>query len=144
MARAEWALAAQLLYREIAASPTPRDQGALHFELALVYDEKLLDHDQARVNYEQALALDPDIPAAPAPLARLYEHAARHADAARLWERAAALGRPADRARHLLRAAISVDRAGDRVEARRLAETAALAADAASDADAARDVRAER
>ena len=55
MARGEWALAAALLYREIAAATTARDRGALHLELALVYDEKLLEPDQARVNYEQAL-----------------------------------------------------------------------------------------
>src|SRR5262249_50648347 len=68
--RGEWAFAASLLYREIAAATHPRDRGALHLELALIYDEKLDDPAQAQVNYEQALAFDPTIPAAKAPLAR--------------------------------------------------------------------------
>ena len=143
MARGEWALAAQLLYREIAAAPTRRDQGALHLELALIYDEKLLEPEQARVNYEEALALDPAIPAAPRPLARIYELAARHHDAALMWERAAELARPADRAALLLRASAAAGRAGAIDNARRLAETAALAADAADDAATAREARAE-
>ena len=43
MVRGEWALVASLLYREIAAAPTPRDRGALHLELALIFEEKLDD-----------------------------------------------------------------------------------------------------
>ena len=34
---------ASLLYREIAAATTPRERGALHLELALIYDEQLDD-----------------------------------------------------------------------------------------------------
>nr|MDQ3363980.1 hypothetical protein [Myxococcota bacterium] len=104
MVRGEWALAASLLYREIAAAPHPRERGALHLELALIYEERLDDEAQAQVNYEQALAFDPTIPAAKLPLARRYEAVGRHADAARLFEDAAATARPADRA-NLLTAA---------------------------------------
>ncbi len=112
MARGEWALTAELLYREIAAASSPRDKGALHLELGMVYDEKLLDPDQARRNYEQALAHDPSIPAARRPLAHLYELAGRHGDAARWYERAADVARPAERAHLLERAALATARAG--------------------------------
>ncbi len=98
MVRGEHALAASLLYREIAAAANPRDRGALHLELALIYEERLGDANQARVNYAQALAFDPTIPAAKLPLARRYEAMARLADATRLYEAAAAEARPSERA----------------------------------------------
>ncbi len=98
MVRGEWALAASLLYREIAAAANPRDRGALHLELALIYDERLDDETQAQVNFEQALAFDPTIPAAKLPLARRYEATGRHPDAARLYREAAESVRPAERA----------------------------------------------
>ncbi len=97
MVRGEWALAASLLYREIAAAPDPRERGALHLELAMIFEEKLGDGDQAQVNYEQALAFDPTIPAAKVPLARRYEAIGRHSDAARLFLEAGASARAADR-----------------------------------------------
>lgn len=97
MVRGEWALAASLLYREIAAAPDPRERGALHLELAMIFEEKLGDGDQAQVNYEQALAFDPTIPAAKIPLARRYEQIGRHSDAARLFLEAGASARAADR-----------------------------------------------
>ena len=90
---------ASLLYREIAAAATPRDRGALHLELALIFEERLDDDAQAQVNFEQALAFDPTIPAAKLPLARRYEAIGRYADAARLYEEAADDARAADRAR---------------------------------------------
>ncbi len=104
MVRGEWALAASLLYREIAAAANPRDRGALHLELALIYEERLDDEAQAQVNYEQALAFDPTIPAAKLPLARRYETMGRHAEAAKLYAEAAAGARAADRS-NLLEAA---------------------------------------
>jgi tetratricopeptide (TPR) repeat protein len=97
MVRGEWALAASLLYREIAAAPDPRERGALHLELAMIFAEKLDDAAQAQVNYEQALAFDPTIPAAKAPLARRYEEIGRHSDAARLFLESAANARASDR-----------------------------------------------
>ncbi len=97
MVRGEWALAASLLYREIAAAANPRDRGALHLELALIFDQRLDDDAQAQVNYEQALAFDPTIPAAKLPLARRYEKISRFSDAAKLYEEAAATARAADR-----------------------------------------------
>jgi tetratricopeptide (TPR) repeat protein len=97
MVRGEWPLAASLLYREIAAAANPRDRGALHLELALIYEERLDDHVQAQANYEQALAFDPTIPAVKLPLARRYEVIGRLSDAARLYEEAAATARAADR-----------------------------------------------
>ena len=63
---------------KIAAAPNPRDRGALHLELALIFQEKLDDDAQAQVNFEQALAFDPSIPAARAPLARRYESIFAH------------------------------------------------------------------
>lgn len=89
MARGEWGLAAELVYREIAATEDQRERAALFNELGLIFDEKLLDAEQAMRCYEQALALDAEIPAAPRPLARLYELAGRHTDAAAMFERAA-------------------------------------------------------
>ncbi len=93
MVRGEWALAASLVYREIAAAVTPRERGALHFELALIYDERLGDDAQAQAHYEQALAFDPTIPAAKGPLARRYEAVGRFAEAALLYEQAAEVAR---------------------------------------------------
>jgi tetratricopeptide (TPR) repeat protein len=97
MVRGEWALAASMLYREIAGAGEPRERGALHLELAMIFEEKLDDPAQAQVNYEQALAFDPTIPAAKAPLARRYEAIGRHGDAARLYLEAGAQARAADR-----------------------------------------------
>ncbi len=128
MVRGEWALAAELLYAEIAAAPDPREAGALHHELALIFDEKLLDPDGARLNYEQALALDPEIPASPEPLARLYELAGDLASAAHMHELAAERARgDSDRGRCYQRAALCAERVGDEIEARRLYNLAALA-----------------
>jgi Tfp pilus assembly protein PilF len=105
MVRGEWALVASLLYREIAAAHSPRDRGALHLELALIFAEKLDDAAQAQVNFEQALVFDPTIPAARAPLAKRYEQTGRRAEAARLYEEAATTARAADRAALLAAAA---------------------------------------
>jgi Tfp pilus assembly protein PilF len=97
MVRGEWALVASLLYREIDAANGARERGALHLELAMIYEERLADPSQAQVNFEQALALDPTIPAARSPLARRYEAVGRYGDAARLYEESAAIARPAER-----------------------------------------------
>jgi Tfp pilus assembly protein PilF len=105
MVRGEWALVASLLYREIAASQNPRDRGALHLELALIFQERLDDSEQGQVNLEQALAFDPTIPAVRAPLARRYEAIGRRAEAAHLYEEAATSARAADRADLLAAAA---------------------------------------
>jgi tetratricopeptide (TPR) repeat protein len=137
MDRGEWPMAAELLRREIAAAPTTEAAGQLEMELAVLYDEKLLDAERARVHYEQALALDPALPGAPRPLARLYELAGRHADAARTNERAAQHARDdSQRSRLLYRAAASAERAGDVGNARRLYHLAALAAPEGDDASA--------
>ncbi len=130
MARSEWALAAELLYREIGAATTDAEAGALHLELALIYDEKLLDAEDARINYEDALRLDPESPAAPRPLARLYELGGRNADAARLGELAAERARTdSERGELYRRAAMSAERAGLEDDARRLYKLAANVAD---------------
>ena len=144
MARGEWALAASLLYREIAATDPPREKGALHLELALILDEKLDDDPQAQVNYEQALALDPSIPAAKLPLARRYEAIDRFAEAAQLYEDAAAIARPSDRG-ELLEAAVRARTAsaGTSVEpaaARRDLDVELAAAEAAGELDVAREL----
>jgi tetratricopeptide (TPR) repeat protein len=137
MDRGEWPMAAELLRREIAAAPTTEAAGQLEMELAVLYDEKLLDAERARVHYEQALALDPALPGAPRPLARLYELAGRHADAARTNELAAQHARDdSQRSRLLYRAAVSAERAGDVPNARRLYHLAALAAPEGDDASA--------
>jgi tetratricopeptide (TPR) repeat protein len=137
MDRGEWPMAAELLRREIAAAPTTEAAGQLEMELAVLYDEKLLDAERARVHYEQALALDPALPGAPRPLARLYELAGRHADAARTNELAAQHARDdSQRSRLLYRAAVSAERASDVPNARRLYHLAALAAPEGDDASA--------
>ncbi len=129
MAHGEWALAAELIYAEISAATTPREKGALHFELALVYDEKLLDAEQARVNYEQALELDPEIPAAPQPLARLYELVMRHEDAMRMAELAAERSdSDLERGQLWRQAARNAERAGLGDDARRLYNLSAMTA----------------
>lgn len=143
MARGEWALTAGLLDREIAAAPTARDRGALHLELALVFDEKLLDPDAARRHYEAALAEDPTIPAVPRPLARIYALAGRYRDAATMLEEAARLAPTGERAALLARAAADAARAGDRQRAVELANAAADAALAVGNHEAAARARAE-
>jgi len=112
MARGEWALAAELTYREISASTDTEELGALYLELALIFDEKLLDAPQALANYEQALTLDPTIPAAPRPLARLYELASRYEDAAEMYQKAAELTPdPTERGRLYRHAAMNAEQA---------------------------------
>lgn len=121
MARGEWALAAELTYREIAATSEEDEQGALYLELALIYDEKLLDAAQAVINYEQALALDPEIPAAPKPLARLYELANRHGEATHMFQKAARCARSKeDRALLLRHAATNAEQSGQPDRAKEL------------------------
>ena len=143
MARGEWALTAELLDREIAAATTSRDRGALHLELALVFDEKLLDPDAARRHYEAALADDPTIPAVPRPLARIYELAGRYRDAATMLAQAATLAPTGERAALLSRAAADAARAGERSRAVELANAAADAALAVGNHEAAARARAE-
>lgn len=129
MARGEWNIAADMVMQEIARVSDPREAGALHLELALIYDEKLLDAKRARDSYERALELDPEIPAAPRPLARLYELEGRFRDAALMHERAAyALRSTSQRAQLLQRAAESAELAGSIVDARRLYRSAVEAA----------------
>ncbi|MBL8626978.1 MAG: hypothetical protein JNK64_37160 [Myxococcales bacterium] len=143
MARGEWALTAELLDREIALAGSARDRGALHLELALVFDEKLLDPDAARRHYEAALADDPSIPAVPRPLARIYELAGRYRDAATMLGQAAAMAPQGERAALLARAAADAARAGDRARAVELANAAADAALAVGNHEAAARARAE-
>src|SRR5262249_32094192 len=70
--RGEWALVAELLYREIDAAATSAEKARLHEELAAIYEERLLDPDGAIRNYESALELQPAAGAPPPALARLY------------------------------------------------------------------------
>lgn len=139
MSRGEWGLTAELLYREIAAAAAgpgdaSREMAALYNELGLIFDQKLGDPEQAQRCYEHALGLDPAIPAAPKPLARLYELAGRDADAAAMYETAAALATAeVERGTLLRRAADCAERAGHAHDASRLI---ALAARLAGDPDA--------
>ena len=139
MVRGEWALVASLLYREIAAAGSPRDRGALHLELALIYAEKLDDPAQAQVNFEQALAFDPTIPAARAPLAARYEAIGRFFDAARLYDEAASAARPSDRAQLLASAARCRSSANEAAGQSELASKLATA-DAAGELEAASEL----
>jgi tetratricopeptide (TPR) repeat protein len=135
MVRGEWQLAASLMYREIAAAAHPRDRGALHLELAMIYEERLDDAVQAQANFEQALAFDPTIPAVKLPLARRYEAIGRSSDAARLYEEAAGHARPADRAGLLEAAARCRQAAAEAAEPDLVAQLDR--AEAAGDLDAA-------
>lgn len=126
MARGEWALAAELTYREISAQTDDEEKGALYLELALIFDEKLLDAPQAVVNFEQALKLDPSIRAAPRPLARLYELAGRHGDAFQMYQQAASTSPDTFESGRLLRhAAMNAEQAGLLAEARETYEKVA-------------------
>lgn len=121
MARGEWPLAAELLYREIAGAPDDRERAALQLELAMIYDQKLIDPQQAIRNYERALQLDPSIPAIPGPLARLYDHAGRHTEAVAMYEQAAKLEFDQEaKADTLRRAAECAELAGQSDEAERI------------------------
>ncbi|HWM84451.1 MAG TPA: tetratricopeptide repeat protein, partial [Kofleriaceae bacterium] len=143
MARGEWGLAAELLYREIAGAGDHDDReiAAFYNELGLIYDQKLGDAEQAQRCYEHALRLDPAIPASPKPLARLYELAGRHADASAMYEKAAAHATAeVERGTLLRRAAGCAERAGRDDEADRLLGMASrLAGDAAPAEDLAPD-----
>jgi len=122
MARGEWPLAAELLYREIAGASDDRERAALQLELGMIYEQKLMDPRQAIRNYRQALELDPSIPAAPEPLARLLEREGEHGEAARRYETAASLSTDGERRVELLREALrAAERAGLGQEAHRLA-----------------------
>ena len=135
--RGEWNRAAELIEREIETAETTRDIGMLHLELAVIFDEKLLAAEKARHHYEQALAHDPGLAAAPRPLARLYELAGRYAEAARMNEFASHYARDdSQRSRLLYRAGVAAERDGDRDGARRLYHLAALAAPKGDDASA--------
>jgi tetratricopeptide (TPR) repeat protein len=126
------------MYREIAAAAHPRDRGALHLELAMIYEERLGDDAQAQANFEQALAFDPTIPAVKLPLARRYEAIGRTSEAARLYEEAASHARPADRA-GLLEAAARCRQAATEAAEPDLAAQLDRA-EAAGDLDAALDL----
>ena len=139
MVRGEWTLVASLLHREIAAALNPRDRGALHLELALIFEERLGARDQAQGNLEQALAFDPTIPAARAPLARRYEELGRRGEAARLYEEAASTARPSDRD-ELLAAAARCRAAVELVEGNPSLTIQLEAAEVAGDIDAALDL----
>ncbi|MEO7095726.1 MAG: hypothetical protein ABI175_20880, partial [Polyangiales bacterium] len=139
MVRSDWALAASLLYREIAAATNPRERGALHLELALIFDERLDDEGQAQVNFEQALAFDPTIPAAKLPLARRYEAIGRDLEAAKLYEEAATSARAADRA-SLLEAAARCRTAAAEASAQPDLAAQLDRAEATGDTDAAFDL----
>ena len=139
MVRGEWALVASLLYREISAAPNPRDHGALHMELALIFQERLGDPAQAQVNLEQALAFDPTIPAVRAPLAKRYEAIGRRGEAARLYEEAASTARAADRA-ELLASAARCRANIEVVDAKTSLATRLDAAEIAGDIEAALDL----
>ena len=138
MVRGEWQLAASLMYREIAAAAHPRDRGALHLELAMIYEQRLGDEAQAQANFEQALAFDPTIPAVKLPLARRYEAIGRTSEAARLYEEAASHARPADRAGLLEAAARCRQAAAESAEPDLAAQLDR--AEAAGDLDAAHDL----
>jgi tetratricopeptide (TPR) repeat protein len=143
-ARGEWALVAELLYREIDAAATAADKARLHEELAAIYEERLLDIDGAIRNYESALELQPSAAQPPGALARLYALLCRPAEAARAEERAAALepdGAP--RAERLLRAGDHHEQAHRLDEAVRLYEAAA-AVPGGGDAAAAARAKAAR
>lgn len=137
MARGEWALAAELTYQELALLADIEEQAAVHLELALIYDEKLLDPTQAIANYEQSLRLDPSIPATPRPLARLYELAGRFDDAMNMYEQAADRSpAPLEQARLLRHAAMNAQRA-DRPERARSLYAAVTATGSTGDSAAA-------
>jgi tetratricopeptide (TPR) repeat protein len=112
--RGEWAMAAELCYREIAGARTPEAAAHLHAELGRLLEERLLDPEQARRNYEQALETLPDDAEVLQALARLAAASGRFADAAHYASRAADPLRGTARGQALLAAADYSARAGDR------------------------------
>ena len=141
MSRGEWGLTAELLYREIAAAASghgdaSRETAALYNDLGMVFDQKLGDAEQAQRCYEHALTLDPALPAAPKPLARLYELAVATPTRGHVRERGGGLppprwsAAPCSAARRLRRAGGRGDDAS-----RLIALAARLGSDPASDDD---------
>ena len=128
MVHGEWPRAMALLECELAAATAPRDRAALHLEAALIFDERLKQPDLARQHYETALTLDPSIPAARRPLARLLEHAGAHEAACDRLVEAANEAPAADRPALLSRAAANASHIGQRERAVILAAAAADAA----------------
>ncbi|HEY7954123.1 MAG TPA: tetratricopeptide repeat protein, partial [Polyangia bacterium] len=145
-ARGEWALAAEQLYREIAAAPQDDSDGraALHLELARLLEEKLLDTDDSLRNYEQSaeilLATRGGRGAPWLDLVRLYTNGRRLADAAQALDRLADTltlpGEATARAEALSRAGELYERAGQPQAAHsRLARAAAIGGEAGRQAD---------
>jgi tetratricopeptide (TPR) repeat protein len=148
-ARGEWALAAEQLYREIAVTEEPVQRARLHVELGRLFEEKLLDSDEALRNYEQAAEIHVSVGNHHRPgrsgapwheLVRLYTNSARLRDAAtaldRLAETLTQPGESRERAEALQRAGELYERAGDANTAKlRLARAAAIGGDAGRRAD---------
>ncbi len=140
--RGEWALAAELVYRELSTA-ADSERVALHVELGRLLEDKLLEQDEALRNYEQAAELSTvtgQAGEAPyAELVRLYANLQRYADAAQAAESLAAAlpqGRAVHRAESLARAGELWEKAGDSQRARaRLAEAAAIGGEAGKRAD---------
>jgi tetratricopeptide (TPR) repeat protein len=133
--RGEWALAAELIYREL-ASASESEKPTLHLELGHLLEDKLLEPEEALRNYEQAAQANPG--AAPwAELIRLYGNLSRFKDAANAAESlAAATPKPAQRAELLARAGELWEKAGEHERARaRLSEAAAIGGEAGKRAD---------
>jgi len=141
-ARGEWALAAEQLYREIAATSDGATRARLHIVLAHVLEDKLLDPEAALRNHEVArelavAAAQPRL-AAWGDLARLYVNAQRLDDAAAAldaWAEALAVVGDADdaaqRAEALCRAGELWERLGRPDEAKqRYRRAAALGGEA--------------
>jgi tetratricopeptide (TPR) repeat protein len=138
-ARGEWALVAELLYRELAASPDA-ERLPLHVQLGHVLEEKLLEPQEALRNYEQAAELARLIGKpedAPWPeLIRLYANLSRPKEAATASEAMAAATPGTDRAEALARAGELWEKAGEHDRARaRLSEAAAIGGEAGKRAD---------
>jgi tetratricopeptide (TPR) repeat protein len=140
--RGEWALAAELVYREL-SSADDAERVALHVELGRLLEEKLLEQDEALRNYEQASELAKATGrAAEAPFAeliRLYANLSRFGDAAKAAEELASAlpsSRAMQRAESLARAGELWEKSGDSPRARaRLAEAAAIGGEAGKRAD---------
>ncbi len=89
IARGEWSFAIALLETILSEATTPSEIGGLRLEQAMICDQKIGDTVQAIEFYQMALTADPSIPAAPLPLARLYQKMKRYEEAVQICQQAA-------------------------------------------------------
>lgn len=99
IAREAWRDAAATLAQLTTATPDSAERARHEVRQGVLFERRLRDRDAAIEHYRRALDLDPDLPDAAGPLARLYVDAGRWAEAREMYDRLLSLA--ADRDPHV-------------------------------------------